>query len=524
MDLRRLAVGLGRSHSVLCALSGFLITSILLTTRDKPRYFHNFHARRALRIWPVYMLLLVVVYLNAPWFIGPSVGEAIKTAPWLAYIFFVQNLFHLTLPPAIGPTWALAIEEQYYFVWAPLVRWLRRPWMLAAVLAAALVGSPLLRHAHLHWMTPTHTLIHLDGIALGSLLALGLHTLPLSRRTWLWMGLGGLRAGHCWRRPPSPAARRIWIPRWLWVLPEWCWRSIASTGARNPINALLRCGPLAFYGRISYGLYMMHISVFIFFGSFDCAMDRGYGIAGNLAVVAMRLAVEHAGGRGALVRLRIADSQIEEAFLTRASQTRMHNRYDLRTAGSRPAAQLKGSFSMRPIYLSIITTAFSLFVAASFVAGQAAPPQAAPAAAAPTAAAPAQNPSSQATPQTVVHANTNLVLLDVVVTDRGSAVHGIDRSRFHVVEDGKEQTISSFEEHEPAPVPAQGYKPVALPPHTYSNAPVYPQASAVNVLLLDGLNTPVDKQTDVRRQMLQYMGKIAPGTCSPSSRSPRGCA
>jgi len=190
----------------------------------------------------------------------------------------------------------------------------------------------------------------------------------------------------------------------------------------------------------------------------------------------------------------------------------MHNRYDLRTAGSRPAAQLKGSFSMRPIYLSIITTAFSLFVAASFVAGQAAPPQAAPAAAAPTAAAPAQNPSSQATPQTVVHANTNLVLLDVVVTDRGSAVHGIDRSRFHVVEDGKEQTISSFEEHEPAPVPAQGYKPVALPPNTYSNAPLYPQASAFNVLLLDGLNTPVDKQTDVRRQMLQYMGKIAPGT------------
>jgi peptidoglycan/LPS O-acetylase OafA/YrhL len=55
---------------------------------------------------------------------------------------------------------------------------------------------------------------------------------------------------------------------------------------------VLRSGPLAFYGRISYGLYMMHISVFIFIGSFDAAMDRdGYGIAGNLAVVAMRLVV-----------------------------------------------------------------------------------------------------------------------------------------------------------------------------------------------------------------------------------------
>ena len=55
------------------SLSGFLITSNLLAARDKPHYFHNFHARRALRIWPVYVLVLAVVYLNAPWFIGPSV-------------------------------------------------------------------------------------------------------------------------------------------------------------------------------------------------------------------------------------------------------------------------------------------------------------------------------------------------------------------------------------------------------------------------------------------------------------------
>src|SRR5208283_1106927 len=109
------------------------------------------------------------------------------------------------------------------------------------------------------------------------------------------------------------------------------------------------------------------------------------------------------------------------------------------------------------------TAVFSLFVAASFAAGQPAPPQAAPPAAAPAPAAPAQKPTAGATPQTVVHASTNLVLLDVVVTDRGSAVHGIDRNRFHVVEDGKEQAISSFEEHQPAPVPAQSYKPVALP-------------------------------------------------------------
>jgi len=270
-------------------LSGFLITSILLTTRDKPHYFHNFHARRALRIWPVYILLLAVVYLKASWFVGTDTIDAIKTAPWLAYIFFVQNLFHLTMPPALQPTWALAIEEQYYFVWAPTVKFLRRPWMLAAVLLGALILSPALRLGHPAWLTPTHTLIHLDGLALGSLMALGMHTLNLSRRTWLWMGLAafvsGVSAAATFAGGTAflDSALAAGFSGMVLVL-------IASTGSRNPISAALRSGPLGFYGRISYGLYMSHIPVFIYFGWFDARMDR-YRIEGNLAVVAFRLAV-----------------------------------------------------------------------------------------------------------------------------------------------------------------------------------------------------------------------------------------
>jgi len=66
-----------------------------------------------------------------------------------------------------------------------------------------------------------------------------------------------------------------------------------STGARNPVNAMLRSGPLAFYGRISYGLYMIHIVAFVFIGWFDLWMVR-YGMAGSLAVVAARLTVSTA--------------------------------------------------------------------------------------------------------------------------------------------------------------------------------------------------------------------------------------
>jgi len=268
-------------------LSGFLITSILLVTRDKPHFFHHFHARRALRIWPVYILLLMVVYLNAPWFIGPSVMDAIKTAPWLAYIFFVQNLFHLTMPPALQPTWALAIEEQYYFVWAPVVKFIRRPWMLATVLLGALVISPALRLEHRAWLTPTHTLIHLDGIALGSLMALGMHTLNLSRRTWLWTGLTASVVG-IWSAATIAGGTAFLDSALAVGFSGVVLALIASTGSRNPVSVFLRSGPLKFYGRISYGLYMSHIAVFIYFGWFDARMDR-YGIEGNLAVVAFRL-------------------------------------------------------------------------------------------------------------------------------------------------------------------------------------------------------------------------------------------
>jgi peptidoglycan/LPS O-acetylase OafA/YrhL len=273
-------------------LSGFLITSILLEARTKPHYFRNFYGRRALRIWPVYVLVLVIVYLNAPWFIGPTVLQAVKAAPWLAYIFFVQNLFHLALPPAISPTWSLAIEEQYYFLWAPLVRFFRRPWMLATVLTMALIGSPLLRLRHHDWLTPTHTLIHLDGIALGSLLALGLYTLPLARRTWLWIGLTALTLGIV--AAATIAGGTAFLDSALAAaFAGAVLAAIASTGARNPLNATLRRGPLAFYGRISYGLYMIHIMTFIYFGWVDMKLGQ-YGTAGNLATVAFRLATSTA--------------------------------------------------------------------------------------------------------------------------------------------------------------------------------------------------------------------------------------
>lgn len=161
---------------------------------------------------------------------------------------------------------------------------------------------------------------------------------------------------------------------------------------------------------------------------------------------------------------------------------------------------------LRPIQIS----PSSLILASALIAlGPVVSVQAQPPATAQTAPA-----AGTGSPATVLRANTNLVLVDVVVTDRDKPVHDLQQRRFHIFEDGHEQKIASFDEHlapdssAPGPIPM---KRIALPPHTYTNIPEYPETGAVNVLLLDALNTPVVDQMNVRLKMIQYLGKIKPG-------------
>jgi len=114
-------------------------------------------------------------------------------------------------------------------------------------------------------------------------------------------------------------------------------------------------------------------------------------------------------------------------------------------------------------------------------------------------------------PAVVLHLESNLVLVDAVVTDKGNAVHGLERSRFHISEDNREQAISAFEEHLPSTAPPAA-TPAPLPPNTYTNTPTYPKATTLYVLLLDQLNTPLEFQESLRQRMREYIGKLPPGT------------
>ena len=74
-------------------LSGFLITGILLRTKGRESYFFNFYARRALRIFPLYYVALIVTFVALPllWSPQDKAFEAMRDAQ-AYYWFYLTNV------------------------------------------------------------------------------------------------------------------------------------------------------------------------------------------------------------------------------------------------------------------------------------------------------------------------------------------------------------------------------------------------------------------------------------------------
>ena len=89
-------------------LSGFLITSILLESREKPRYFRNFYMRRVLRIWPLYLVILL-----ASWVLTRQ-----GVAAWHYQLDSAALWRHLTLREGQSVLWSIPVEFTFY-LWLP---------------------------------------------------------------------------------------------------------------------------------------------------------------------------------------------------------------------------------------------------------------------------------------------------------------------------------------------------------------------------------------------------------------------
>ncbi|MGC9941962.1 MAG: acyltransferase [Verrucomicrobiota bacterium] len=132
-------------------LSGFLIGGILLDQRTATNYYGVFYLRRFLRIVPLYGLLVVpgLLILGVglqSLFAGHSLGSQSMAGMWFCALF-LQNVglsFGYGVPGYLGPTWSVAVEEQFYLLLPPLVRYLNVK-TLMKVLVAAILFAPVLR-------------------------------------------------------------------------------------------------------------------------------------------------------------------------------------------------------------------------------------------------------------------------------------------------------------------------------------------------------------------------------------------
>ena len=128
-------------------------------------------------------------------------------------------------------------------------------------------------------------------------------------------------------------------------------------------------------------------------------------------------------------------------------------------------------------------------------------------------AAPAQSPAPKSTqPITTLKARTQLVIVDVVVTDHHQhPIHNLKAADFTLLENKDPQQIKNFEEHTALSAAAKLQPLPTMPPGIFTNWSPTPVNSSVNILLLDTLNTPTQDQSFVRDQLKQYLKSSQPG-------------
>lgn len=109
-----------------------------------------------------------------------------------------------------------------------------------------------------------------------------------------------------------------------------------------------------------------------------------------------------------------------------------------------------------------------------------------------------------------------MVVVDVVATDsKGVPATDLKAGDFTVQEEGQEQSIRAFSFHQPEQIsmdasPATSSRP-KLPEGYFSNTPQYKTNGALNVLLLDSLNSTLLNQASMRDAMIKFLEKLPAG-------------
>jgi peptidoglycan/LPS O-acetylase OafA/YrhL len=264
-------------------LSAFLLTRLLLVEKDRFGYINipHFFFRRALRIWPLYFLMILVGFGLAPFarLIIMKAAVNSNSALWqhhlIPFSLFLGNwstaMFGYAKSPQLSLLWTVSLEEQFYLLLPLVIAALPRR-TLVFVAIGGIVFSVLVRT----WLTAnavgtttiyTITPTRLDSFSVGILLAIfapqvrAWASQPARSLLLVIVLLALLTMIHLTGSVDLAGNHLIY----LYVLVA-CSAGCALILALSPtwFSRLLERRPMIYLGKISYGLYALHLTALMF--------------------------------------------------------------------------------------------------------------------------------------------------------------------------------------------------------------------------------------------------------------------
>jgi peptidoglycan/LPS O-acetylase OafA/YrhL len=241
---------------VFFVLSGYLITSLLAAEhRAGGIAIGSFYLRRALRLYPT-LLLVIATYLVLAPLLWPTDDRWLSAVLAALYVYDYGLAFR-NLPFTIGHTWSLGIEEKFYLLWPlllPMLLRTRRPigWLLAAFVAVT--AWRYFVTMEWRWQQGYFRFdTRMSGILLGAVAALG--RFKVSRYALV---LACAVLAILVTLPSLPTSHQVEAVTLRITLAELSAFVLVCYAAEHGKAALLASRPMAYVGRLSYGIYLWH--------------------------------------------------------------------------------------------------------------------------------------------------------------------------------------------------------------------------------------------------------------------------